>query len=143
MAQGVPGRLRTRIFLRFGTTRVVGRPRYAPAAFTPAEIPGTQRLSRPVCLLRGGELIKRILVFCTVMVCQWVIGSTLFERTYVGSLGSRTIRHFKKTVSCFETSLSIYPATQRRPRRVPFSATPLRRPQNSQEVRHLSFGRLK
>ena len=41
MAQGVPGRLRPRIFLTFGTTRVVGHPPYAPAAFTPEEIPGT------------------------------------------------------------------------------------------------------
>jgi uncharacterized protein (DUF58 family) len=36
-----PGRSRPRIFLTFGTTRVVGRQPYAPAAFTPAEIPGT------------------------------------------------------------------------------------------------------
>jgi hypothetical protein len=41
VAQGVPGRLRSRIFLTFGTTRVVGRQPYAPAAFTPGEIPGT------------------------------------------------------------------------------------------------------
>ena len=41
MAQGVPGRLRPRIFLTFGTTRVVDRQPYAPAAFTPGEIPGT------------------------------------------------------------------------------------------------------
>ena len=34
VAQGVPGRLRLRIFLTFGTTRVVGRQPYAPAAFT-------------------------------------------------------------------------------------------------------------
>jgi len=49
VAQGVPGRLRPRIFLTFGTTRVVGRQPYALAAFTPGEIPGThfQRLSRP------------------------------------------------------------------------------------------------
>ena len=49
MALGVPGRLRPRIFLTFGTTRVVGRQPNAPAAFTPREIPGThfQRLSRP------------------------------------------------------------------------------------------------
>ena len=49
VAQGVLGRLRPRIFLMFGTTRVVGRHPYAPAAFTPGEIPGThfQRLSRP------------------------------------------------------------------------------------------------
>jgi len=48
-AQGVPGRLRPRIFLTFGTTRLVGRQPYAPAAFTPGGIPGThfQRLSRP------------------------------------------------------------------------------------------------
>ena len=47
VAQGVPSRLRPRIFLTFGTTRVVGRQPYAPAAFTPGEIPGTyfQRLS--------------------------------------------------------------------------------------------------
>ena len=41
VAQGVPGRLRPRIFLTFGTTRVAGRQPYAPAAFTPGEIPGT------------------------------------------------------------------------------------------------------
>jgi len=41
-AQGVPGKLRPRIFLTFGTTRVAGRQPYAPAAFTPGEIPGTQ-----------------------------------------------------------------------------------------------------
>ena len=39
--QGVPGRLRPRIFLTFGNTRVVGSQPYAPAAFTPGEIPGT------------------------------------------------------------------------------------------------------
>ena len=49
VAQGVPDRLRPRIFLTFGTTRVVGRQPYAPAAFTPGEIPGAhfQGLSRP------------------------------------------------------------------------------------------------
>ena len=41
VAQGVPGRLRPRIFLTFGTTRVLDRHPYAPAAFTPGEIPGT------------------------------------------------------------------------------------------------------
>jgi len=41
VAQGVPGTLRPRIFLTFGTTRAVGRQPYAPAAFTPGEIPGT------------------------------------------------------------------------------------------------------
>ena len=47
--QGVPGWLRPQIFLTFGTTRMVGRQSYAPAAFTPGEIPGThfQGLSRP------------------------------------------------------------------------------------------------
>jgi hypothetical protein len=39
MAQGVPGRLSSRIFLTFGTTRVVGRQPYAPAAFTPRRNP--------------------------------------------------------------------------------------------------------
>ena len=49
VALRVPGRLRLRIFSTFGTTRVVGRQRKAPVAFTPGEIPGThfQRLSRP------------------------------------------------------------------------------------------------
>ena len=48
MAQEVPGRLRPRIFLTFSTTRVAGRQAYAPAAFTPGEIPGThfQKLIR-------------------------------------------------------------------------------------------------
>jgi hypothetical protein len=41
VAQGVPSRLRPRIFLTFGTTRVAGRQPYAPAAFTLREIPGT------------------------------------------------------------------------------------------------------
>jgi len=41
VAQEVPGRLRSRIFLTFGTTWVVGRQPYAPVAFTPGEIPGT------------------------------------------------------------------------------------------------------
>jgi len=40
-AQGVPSRLRLRIFLKFGTTRVVGHQPYAPATITPGEIPGT------------------------------------------------------------------------------------------------------
>ena len=49
MAQGFLCRLRSWIFLTFGTTRVVGHQPYAPAAFTPGEIPGThfQRLSPP------------------------------------------------------------------------------------------------
>jgi len=49
VAQGVPGRLRPRIFVTFGTTRVVVCQPYAPVTFTPGEIPGThfQRLSRP------------------------------------------------------------------------------------------------
>jgi hypothetical protein len=41
VAQGVPGRLRPRIFLTFGTTRVVVCQPYGPAVFTPGEIPGT------------------------------------------------------------------------------------------------------
>ena len=41
VAQGVPGRLRPRIFLTFDTTRVVDLQPYAPAAFTQGEIPGT------------------------------------------------------------------------------------------------------
>jgi hypothetical protein len=41
VVQGVPDRLRPRIFLTFGTTRVVGRQPYAQAVFTPGEIPGT------------------------------------------------------------------------------------------------------
>ena len=49
MAVGVPGRLRPRIILTFGTTRVVGRQPRTPAAFTPGEIRGIhfQRLSGP------------------------------------------------------------------------------------------------
>ena len=38
-AHGVPGRLRPQIFLMFSTMRVVGRQPYAPATFTPGEIP--------------------------------------------------------------------------------------------------------
>ena len=62
VVQGVPGRLRPRIFLTFGTTKVVGRQPYAPAAFTPGEILGThfQRLSRPQgTWFRRGEPRKK------------------------------------------------------------------------------------
>ena len=62
VAQGVPGRLRPLICLTFGTTRVVVRQPYAPAAFTPEEIPGThfQRLSRPQgTWFRRGEPRKK------------------------------------------------------------------------------------
>jgi hypothetical protein len=38
-SKGVPGRLRPRIFLTFGTTVVVGRHPHAPAAFTSRAIP--------------------------------------------------------------------------------------------------------
>ena len=44
VAQGVPGRLRSRIFLTFSITKVVGRQPHAPAAFTPRGIPGTHFL---------------------------------------------------------------------------------------------------
>ena len=40
VAQGCPGRLSPRIFLTFGSLRVVGRQPYAPAAYTPGEITG-------------------------------------------------------------------------------------------------------
>ena len=62
MAQGVPGSLRPRIFLTFGTTRVVGSQQYAPAAFIPEEIPGThfQILGRPQgTRFRRGEPRKK------------------------------------------------------------------------------------
>ena len=41
VAQEVPDRLGPRNFLTFGITKVVYRQPYAPAAFTPEEIPGT------------------------------------------------------------------------------------------------------
>jgi hypothetical protein len=65
VAQGVPGRLRPRIFLTFGATRVVGRQPYAPAAITSGEIPGNhfQGLSRPQSTwFRRGEPRKKSLV---------------------------------------------------------------------------------
>ena len=62
VAQEVPGRLRPRIFLTFDTTKVLGRQRYAPAAFNPGEIPGTHLwgLSRPQgTWFRRGEPRKK------------------------------------------------------------------------------------
>jgi hypothetical protein len=49
VSKWVPGRLRPRIILTFGTTRVVDRQPYAPASFIPGEILGThfEGLSRP------------------------------------------------------------------------------------------------
>ena len=58
VAQGVPGRLRPRIFVTFGTTRVVGRQPCAPAAFTPGEIPGTQAESTPGHMVPSGSTEK-------------------------------------------------------------------------------------
>jgi hypothetical protein len=46
VALGVPGRLRSRIFLTFGTTRVGVSEPNAPAAFTQGEIPGTHFQNR-------------------------------------------------------------------------------------------------
>ena len=63
VAHGVLGRLRPRIFLTFGTTRVVGRQPHTLAAFTPGEIPGThfQGLSRPQgTWFRRGDPRKKI-----------------------------------------------------------------------------------
>jgi len=61
VGHGVPDRLRPRIFLTFGTTRVVGHQPYAPAAFTPREIPGThfQGLSRPQGTFPSGKPRKK------------------------------------------------------------------------------------
>jgi hypothetical protein len=47
VALGAPGRLRPRITSTFGTTKVVGRQPYPPAAFIPGEIPGTHFQNRP------------------------------------------------------------------------------------------------
>jgi len=58
VAQGVPVRLRPRIFLTFGTARVVSRQPYAPAAFTPGEIPGTNFQRHMVC--RGSHVKKSL-----------------------------------------------------------------------------------
>ena len=62
VAQGVQGRLSPRIFLTFGTTRLVGHQPYAPVAFTPGEIPSThfQGLIRPYgTWFRRGEPRKK------------------------------------------------------------------------------------
>ena len=62
VAQEVLGRLRPWIFLTFGTTGVAGRQPYAPATFTPGEIPGThfQGLNRPQgTWFRRGERWKK------------------------------------------------------------------------------------
>jgi hypothetical protein len=63
VTQGVPDRLRPRIFLTFSTTKVVGRQPYPPAAFTSGEIPDNhfQRLSRPqgTWFRRGGGARKK------------------------------------------------------------------------------------
>ena len=50
VAQGVPGSFRPRIFLTYGTRRVVVPQPYAPATFTTGEISSTyfRRLSRPL-----------------------------------------------------------------------------------------------
>jgi len=56
LAQGVPGGLRPRIFLTFGTIRVVGRQPYAPTAFTPGEIPGFCREPRKKSLVAPPEI---------------------------------------------------------------------------------------
>ena len=54
-AQVVPARLRPRIFLAFGTRRLVVRQPYAPAVFTPEEI--LVLISRP--MIPSGEPRKK------------------------------------------------------------------------------------
>jgi hypothetical protein len=61
VAQEVPGRLRPQIFLTFGTTRVVGRQPYAPAAFTPRRNPWYSLLeaeSTPMHMVPSGATEK-------------------------------------------------------------------------------------
>ena len=64
MAQGVPGRLSPQIFLTFGATRLVGRQQYAPATFTPGEIPDTHfseaESTSGHMVLSGGATEKKI-----------------------------------------------------------------------------------
>ena len=79
MAQGVPGRLRPQIFLTFGTTRVVGCQPYAPAAFTPGEIPGnhfSEAESTPghMVLSEGTtEKLPNDTKCVCVCVCMWCV----------------------------------------------------------------------
>jgi len=58
VGQGVPGRLRPRIFLTFGTKRVIGRQPYAPAAFTQRGIPVTHFQSTPGHMVPSGATEK-------------------------------------------------------------------------------------
>ena len=72
VAQGVPGRLRSRIFLTFGSTRVVGRQPYAPAAFTqdksfifrPSPVGGSHRKKSPVTPPGINPGISRLVAQC-------------------------------------------------------------------------------
>ena len=60
MAQGVLGRLRSRIFVTFGSTRVVGRQSYASATFTPKRNPWysfSEAESTPGHMVPSGEKI--------------------------------------------------------------------------------------
>jgi hypothetical protein len=50
--------IRPRIISTFGTTRVVGRQPYAPAAFTPGEIPGTHFQTSGLIVLSEGTTEK-------------------------------------------------------------------------------------
>jgi len=54
VVQRFPCRLRPRIFVTFGITRVKGRQPYIPAAFTPGEIPVTH-FQRHMVLSRGAK----------------------------------------------------------------------------------------
>jgi len=64
-AQGVPGGLRPRIFLTFGTTRVVGRQPYAPAAFTPGEFPDNTDSRFYLC---SHILVLKTMNYCIISI---------------------------------------------------------------------------
>ena len=63
VSQGVPGRLRPRIFLTFGTTRVVGRQPHAPAAVNPRRntwYSFSEAESTPGHMVPSGEATEKI-----------------------------------------------------------------------------------
>jgi hypothetical protein len=83
LAQGVPGRLRPRIFLTFGTTRVVGRQPYAPAAFTAGEISFTHFLEAESTPGHMGVYMYKYIYICTYIFIYIYMCSDMYMCIYI------------------------------------------------------------